>query len=321
MNYASKYFSVTGALALTALIAGCNGSNDNGGPSPLPSPSPSPTATATASPTAPTDSGPALNVLAIQRTSSGPVALRFNTSTATQPTSNPITGFPTGVNILGIDRRPANGNVYVLGSDRRLYLLNSTNFSVTAVGNTLAIPLSGSGFGFDFNPVPDRIRLVSNEELNARLNPDTGGVVDFNTDSPGLQTDGRLAYAAGDVNASRDPNIVAAAYTNSTGPGATSTTNYAIDTRLGILVTQGTAAGNANPVSPNTGQLFTVGSLGVPIRNRNTVSFDIGANNAAVASIDNTLYRINLSTGAATRIGPIGTSSSTDTIVGLTVLP
>ncbi len=317
-----KYLSMAAVLAVVAIAAGCNDDDDDGGPV-VPTPSPTATATGSPSPTATVTSTPpasSVNVLAVQRSNSGGVAIRFNAAQPTNTIRTNITGLPPGINVLGIDRRPANGRVYLLASDRRLYELNTTSFTVTTTGTTLSVPPSGSGFGFDFNPVPDRIRVVSNEELNLRLNPDTGAVVDSNPDVAGVQTDGRLAYAAGDVNAQRDPNIVAAAYTNSATPGATSTTNYAIDSRLGLLVTQGTRAGAANPVSPNTGQLFTVGGLGVVPMNRNSVSFDIGAQNAAFATIDNALYSINLSSGQAQRIGAIATGNSTEPIVGLVVL-
>jgi hypothetical protein len=66
--------------------------------------------------------------------------------------------------------------------------------------------------------------------------------------------------------------------------------------------------------------LFTVGGLGVVPMNRNSVSFDIGAQNAAFATIDNALYSINLSSGQAQRIGAIATGNSTEPIVGLVVL-
>ena len=36
--------------------------------------------------------------------------------------------------------------------------------------------LSGTAFGFDFNPTVDRIRVVSDTGQNLRLNPDTGAV-------------------------------------------------------------------------------------------------------------------------------------------------
>src|SRR5262249_57841761 len=89
--------------------------------------------------------------------------------------------------------------------------------------------------------------------------------------------------------------------------GSTSTTLYNIDSNFDSLVRQGSPGGT--PVSPNTGQLFTIGSLGVDT-NEN-VGFDIAApTNNAYASMTvggvSSLYSINLQTGAATLIGPIG---------------
>ena len=111
--------------------------------------------------------------------------------------------------------------------------------------------------------MPDLIRLVSDGDQDLRLNPNTGAVAG---------TDGTLAYAAGDPNAGANPNIVGSAYTNSF-LGTKMTTLYGIDSGLGALVTQGSVGGA--PVSPNTGQLFTVGSLGVGTSG--TVGFDIAS--------------------------------------------
>ena len=74
-------------------------------------------------------------------------------------------------------------------------------------------------------------------------------------------TDPPLAYAAGDVAAGRAPQLVGAAYTYNKIHDKL-TTNYAIDRATGSLVMQGTAEGVTPAVSPNTGQLRTVGALG-----------------------------------------------------------
>src|SRR5262249_53991146 len=154
----------------------------------------------------------------------------------------------------------------------------------------------GTSFGVDFNPVPDAIRFVSDAGQNLRLNPNDGTV---------LGTDTNLTFATGDPNADANPNVVGSAYTNNF-LGATTTTLYGIDSTLGILVTQGSVGGA--PTSPNTGQLFTVGSLGVATTNQ--VGFDIvGPTGLALASLTapgattSSLYSINLTTGAATLIG------------------
>jgi hypothetical protein len=200
-----------------------------------------------------------------------------------------MTGLQAGETILGIDVRPAAGRLYALGSASRLYTLDPRTGAATQLGAAPFSPvLSGSDFGFDFNPVVDRVRVVSDADQNLRLNPNTALAI----------TDTALAYAAGDANAGANPNIVGAAYTNSFA-GATSTTLYGIDSNLDILITQ-------NP--PNNGTLNTLGPLGAD--SSGAVGFDIARNGTALATLTvggiAQLYRINLLTGSASLIGPIG---------------
>jgi hypothetical protein len=197
-----------------------------------------------------------------------------------------ITGLPGGESIVGLDVRPATGQLYALGKTSRLYIINARTGAARQVGTTPFIPgLAGASFGFDFNPTVDRIRVTSDAEQNLRLNPDTGAVAGVDTN---------LAYAAGDPGAGTNPNVAAVAYTNSFA-GATATTLYGIDNARNSLVI-------INP--PNNGTLTTVGSLGSV--NPGTVAFDIGEGNDAWAVIDEerdtqALYGINLSTGRAAK--------------------
>lgn len=222
-----------------------------------------------------------------------------------------VSGLQSGETILGIDYRVAKGVLYALGSSGRLYTINTASGAATQVGQgTFAVKLDGNEFGFDFNPTVDRIRVASTTGQNMRLHPDTGAVVDSDDKTPGVQIDGALAYVAGDANAGKSPRIAAAAYTyNKTN--AKITTNFAIDAALGTLVTQGTREGEEPLVSPNTGRLYTVGSLGVGESAR--VAFDIadltGAGFAAFTKAGEArsrFYLIDLNTGAATFIGTIG---------------
>ena len=92
-----------------------------------------------------------------------------------KPIAKPITGLQTGETLLGLDMRPANGQLYALGSSNRLYTLNTSSGLATAVGTAAFTPaLSGTAFGFDFNPTVDRIRIVSNTGQNLRAHPETG---------------------------------------------------------------------------------------------------------------------------------------------------
>ena len=196
---------------------------------------------------------------------------------------------------------------YALGNSGRLYTLDEDTAAAKAVGEPFAARLEGTEFGFDFNTVVDRIRIVSDTGQNLRLHPDTGAVVDANADTPGLQTDGRLAYAASDAQAGRTPAVVGAAYSyNKANPRIT--TNYALHATAGTLVTRDSREGVMPVVSPNIGSLFTAGSLRQSFQN---AAFDIQAvSDIAFAALNagsgaSRWFTIDLQTGAATFLGTV----------------
>ena len=221
----------------------------------------------------------------------------FDSATpGTIDTSVAITGLQAGETLLGIDRRPANGLLYGLGSTSRLYTINTTTGLATSVGATPFAPaLSGTAFGFDFNPVPDRIRVVSTDTSNFRLNPNDGTLA--GTDTP-------LSYAAGDSGAGLTPRVVGSAYTNNFN-GTAVTTLFGIDSNRDVLVMQG--GPNGMP-SPNGGVLTTIGA-GLGFNTSDLVGFDIsGITGVAFASLTpptggaSQLFTIDLTTGAATLV-------------------
>src|SRR5678809_1253267 len=63
-----------------------------------------------------------------------------------------ITGLQAGETILGIDFRPATKQLYGLGSTSRIYTISLSTGAATAVGSPFTPALSGTAFGFDFNP-------------------------------------------------------------------------------------------------------------------------------------------------------------------------
>ncbi len=193
----------------------------------------------------------------------------------------PVTGLQAGESLLGIDVRPATGALYGLGSTGRIYVVDRVTGLAAAVSATPFGTLSGSAFGFDFNPTVDRIRLVSNTGQNLRLHPDTGALA---------ATDGTLTPSGA---------VTGAAYTNNRA-GAVTTTLYDIDTTSDQLLIQ-------NP--PNAGVLTVVGSLGVDATDVN--GFDISATDGtafAALTVGGTpqLYTITLASGAARPVGAIG---------------
>jgi len=241
--------------------------------------------------------------------------VKFNSGQPQRPLeARPLQGLAAGEAVVGVDYRVARGVLFALTDAGRLYTVNTASGALTAVASTpVGEAFRGQAFGFDFNPTVDRIRVVNESGQNLRLHPDTGALASRDPD---------LAYAPTDPHAGKKPQVVAAAYTYNTRDEKL-TTNFAIDRALGTLVMQGTREGVQPAVSPNTGQLFTVGPLGTGPLDR--VSFDISdVKNVALAAIARQgsgrtgLYQINLETGAAT---PLGTLAVRGHVRGLAIEP
>ncbi|MBU0556663.1 MAG: DUF4394 domain-containing protein [Alphaproteobacteria bacterium] len=188
----------------------------------------------------------------------------------------------TSATFLALDFRPLNGMLYGLADDLKLYSIDTATAVATAVS---AAPLAvmGSNFGFDFNPTIDRIRLVSNTGQNYVVNPVNGELQLVATP---------LSYAAGDANEGASPLVTANAYTPSVfgAPGGT-TQLYSIDYGLDVLAKQ----------NNNGGVLNSVGSLGFNVGPRD--SFDIDGYGQGYALDGNTLFSIDLDSGALTKVG------------------
>jgi outer membrane protein assembly factor BamB len=213
----------------------------------------------------------------------------------------PLSGLAKNETLLGIDYRVAYGVLYALSDKGQLYSIETSTGKVTATGPVLPVDTLKNGqFGFDFNPVADRIRVVNEYGQNLRLHPETAALA---------SVDPELKYADNDSNFGKKPTVVAAAYTYNQ-QDSTLTTNYAIDKTSGTLVIQGSKEGTMPAVSPNTGLLFTVGSLGLPslqqiafdISDLSNLSFIAVTTTAEPAS---TLYQLDLQTGQNKKLGTL----------------
>jgi hypothetical protein len=217
-------------------------------------------------------------------------------------TTSTISGLAASENVLGIDIRPADGALYALGSAGKLYTLN-TSSGVATLKSTLVADaadttapfaaLYGTDFGVGFNPVPDRLRVVSDSGQNLRINVESGRAT----------TDAALNPAA--------PHVSAVAYTNSFA-GATSTTLFAIDSTLDSLVRIGgdPATGAACDVAtnPNCGVVIAIGALTAG-DTTGVDGFDIDARARTLGSAlaaftigtatSSSLFVVNLETGVA----------------------
>jgi hypothetical protein len=208
-----------------------------------------------------------------------------------------VKGLNAGDSLVGIDYRPATGQLYALavnGASGRLYTINPLTGAANAVGAGFTMPQSagagaGKDYGFDFNPTVDRIRVVADSRDNFRAHPDTGAAV-----SPA-----DLALSPGAV-------VTGVAYDRNFA-GSKMTTLYAIDPNADQLVTIG---GIDSAPSPNGGVVRPVGPLGVNAANDVGFDISVGAEGSAYASMTVNgkpgFYRIDLKTGAATSVGIIG---------------
>ncbi|MCA1924721.1 MAG: DUF4394 domain-containing protein, partial [Thiobacillus sp.] len=211
--------------------------------------------------------------------------------------------------VRGMDFRVSHGTLFVLGASGRLYTLDTESAIAKPVGDApLALPMVETGF--DFNPTVDRMRVALADGSNLRAHPVTGAQVDYDAKTDGVQRDGALVYAPGDVHAGWPALINGVAYTYNQKNDKL-TTNFAIDGARGTLVTMGSREGVEPVVSPNGGLVFTVGPLKTgPVTG---VSFDISdVHNSAylaasrVGDTRTHLFRVNLDTGEATYLASIG---------------
>lgn len=209
--------------------------------------------------------------------------------------TNPVTGLGVGEALVGIDFRPATGDLVGLTGAGKLYTIDP-DATATLLSTLAADPadltnpfaaLSGAVFSVDFNPVSDRLRITSDTGMNLRVNVETGSTI----------TDTNLSGGSG--------HIVGSAYTNNF-QGTDTTTLFGIDSASDQLYLQ-------NP--PNNGTLVAAGPLGVDTSDQ--VGFDIetrAEGETAFASLtvggQSSLYTIDLPTGAATFVGDIGDATT-----------
>ncbi len=226
-----------------------------------------------------------------------------------------ITGVVAGDTLFGIDRRPQglpngspgvnNGLLYAFAANTttgagRIYTLNTTTgfatpgalLSADPSDTTAPFPfvsVQGTEFGIDFNPVPDRLRVVSNTGQNLRINVDNGLV----------QLDGPLAYQSGDPRFGLAPDVTSVAYSNNFG-GATTTTLRGVDVsdpdRLVIHT------------NPNGGTLMT--SLLTGVNSGEVAGYDISGITEtpyfAFTTVGGPSTLFTISGGGFTSLGTIG---------------
>lgn len=188
-----------------------------------------------------------------------------------------------GASLLGFDVRPADKRLYGVTPEGAIVTIDVTTGEWTKVSQLSETLPPGVPVAVDFNPVADRLRIVTADGTSLRVNVQDGKAT----------VDGRLHYAG----AGRTPRVTAVAYTNSV-VGAKETTLYDIDTAAGMLVRQ---------MPPNEGTLVTVGWMNVVLDSPS--SFDIWSDNqggnTAWLLTNGRLFNVDLATGAASAAGAV----------------
>jgi hypothetical protein len=214
-----------------------------------------------------------------------------------------------GGDLVGIDFRPADGQLYGLTDTGRLYTINvGVSPPVATLVSNLS-PRFPSGFQslMDFNPVVDAIRLIGSNTRNYAVVKNAAGILN----TTAVQTD--MTYAMGDVNAGKVPAISAGSYTNNVA-GALTTLFYGLDYDQDTLVTIAdlNAAGSSNT---GGGRLKTIGSLRDNLGNLITINPTCDIDIMTVNGFDNLvgisrniLFTIDL--GQVNQNLPLGTTQN-----------
>ncbi len=203
--------------------------------------------------------------------------------------------------LVGMDVRPADGKLYGVSASGAIVVVDAKTGKWEKKSQLSEALPAGATISIDFNPVADRMRILSSTGMNLRVNVDDGKAT----------VDGSLKYAESDAAKGTAPKVGAGAYTNSIA-GTKETALYNIDGATGMLVKQ---------APPNDGVLVGMGKLGVKLDG--PVAFDILADgkggNTGWLLTGGKLHSVDLKTGAATSVGAIAGLSGT--ISDIAILP
>ena len=205
--------------------------------------------------------------------------------------------------LIGIDFRVQTGALYGVGNGGGVYVFVDASSPAALKISQLTEPLdpAATAFGVDFNPAADRLRIISNTGQNLRHNINTGGTT---------IVDGTLNYLVGTPPVAQTAlGVTGAGYTNNDEDTTTGTTLFDVDGTMDQVSIQS---------PPNAGTLTATGKLGVDASE--PIGFDVYSTlrngvtirNAGCASLSVGgsvgFYRVDLLTGRAILIGPLGDS-------------
>ena len=208
----------------------------------------------------------------------------------------PITGLRADEFVLAIDTRPRTKQLYGVTNFSTIYLIDKVTGAAVPVGLPFSPAINGAMVGFDFSPVDDVIRLITDASQCLRISPVTGAVTA--------------------VDVLLNPNQVpinSVAFSSTVGTQRS--TLYDLDTNNGNMYRQSSANGGTLTLVGPTG-FFSTGDGGFEITSTNfafTVQFGksrfpAGFGTSGFDDITQESYRllnINLRTGKATSYGKV----------------
>lgn len=210
-------------------------------------------------------------------------------------------GLAGGAMLVGFDVRPADGRLYGVTPDGAIVRIDAKTGAWEKVSQLSERLPAGVAIAVDFNPVADRMRIVSATGMSLRVNVMDGKAV----------VDGSLKFADTDAHAGKMPRVTAVGYTNSVA-GSKETGLYDIDATHALLLRQ---------APPNDGILVTVGPLGVKVDE--PVAFDIWSDgkgmNVGWLLTGGRLHAVDLASGAASM--PTAVTGLSGRITDLAILP
>jgi hypothetical protein len=192
-----------------------------------------------------------------------------------------------GASLVGMDVRPSDGKLYGVMPDGAIVAVDAKTGKWEKKSQLSEKLPAGAVVSVDFNPVADRMRIITSTGISLRVNVDDGKAT----------IDGSLKYADSDANKGKTPKVEAAGYTNSFA-GTKETALYDIDVSTGMLLKQ---------APPNDGIVSDVGKLGVALDG--SVAFDIASDgkggNVGWLLAGGNLHSVDLATGATKSMGAI----------------
>ncbi len=240
-----------------------------------------------------------------------------------------IKGTLSSETLVGLAFDPDSGVHYSIAmrndGSSRLVSANPNNGAVAPIGS-LEFP-AAVNFGDNIAVFPTntgRIRMLTDIRLGNVVTGQMNLLTNRNTGLASRAVND-LAYVSGDLFFGEVPHIKAHAFTNPHGDALVSTL-YGIDTERDTLVRIGDVS-QSSEGSINGGGLTTIGALGVNVRfpsmaivPRSNTAYMIDRNSDVnISGSITTLYRINLSSGAASVVGTIGPSASNSFITAIAI--